>query len=439
MAFRRRFEIGLAWRTAALAAAIAAMVAAFSVPDLGAVRIVASVGALALLWELWRYIGHTNRELARFVEALRFGDHAQRFGGLSGAGFDVIGDSLDTALKAMRDRQVGLADEISFLAAALDDAPVALLAIDADGRVTLLGKAARRLFDHPVVTHVEDLAVYGAELAATLALPPGGRRLTRIVLDGMPQHVLVGTARLERLGRDTTVVSVLKVQTELGQLELTAQADLVRVLTHEIMNSLTPVTSLAQSSADLVHAARDGDPGALTDASAAADAVAARAGSILRFVASYRDFAASPDVRRRAFLARGWVDEVLQLARADPRIGAMAIEAVVEPDWTKIDGDPDLLAQVMLNLIRNAALAGAKRCEVGVHALRHGHSVLEVSDDGPGIPEKHREDVFLPFYTTRKDGSGVGLSFARQVALAHGGSIAADRSRLGGASVKMAF
>lgn len=439
MVYRRRFEFGLVWRAAALAVAIAAMVGAFAEPNLGAVRIVATVAALAFLAELWRYIGHTNRELARFVEALRFGDYSQRFGGLSGGGFDVIGESLDAAVKAMRDRQGGLAEEISFLSAALDDAPVALLAIDADGRITLLGKAARRLFDHPVVTHVDDLKAYGAELAATLALPAGGRRLSRIVLDGVPQHVLVGTARLERLGRNTTIASVLKVQSELGQLELAAQADLVRVLTHEIMNSLTPVTSLARSSADLVGAVRDGDMTALDDAKAAAETVAARAEGILRFVSSYRDFAASPDVRRRAFAARAWVDEVVQLARADPRAGTMAIDASVEPDWAGIDGDPDLLAQVTLNLIRNAALAGAMRCEVRVSALRDGQSALEVADDGPGIPEQRREDVFLPFYTTRKEGSGVGLSFARQVALAHGGSIVAQTSNLGGASIRLAF
>lgn len=439
MVYRRRFEFGLVWRAAALAVAIAAMVGAFAEPNLGAVRIVATVAALAFLAELWRYIGHTNRELARFVEALRFGDYSQRFGGQSGAGFDVIGESLDAAVKAMRDRQGGLAEEISFLSAALDDAPVALMALDADGRVTLLGKAARRLFDHPVVTHVDDLAAYGAELAATLALPAGGRRLSRIVLDGVPQHVLVGTARLERLGRNTTIASVLKVQSELGQLELAAQADLVRVLTHEIMNSLTPVTSLARSSADLVGAARDGDAAALNDAVAAAETVAARAEGILRFVSSYRDFAASPDVRRRRFAARAWVDEVARLAQADPRTGAMTIDARVDPDWAEIDGDPDLLAQVTLNLVRNAALAGAKRCEIRVHALRDGRSLLEAADDGPGIPEARREDVFLPFYTTRKDGSGVGLSLARQVVLAHGGSISAQRSDLGGASIKLAL
>jgi signal transduction histidine kinase len=319
----------------------------------------------------------------------------------------------------------------------VDDAPVALLAIDADGRVTALGKAARQLFDRPPVTRITDFAAYGPELAAVLALPPGGRRMSRIVLDGIPQHVLVGTARLERLGRGTTIVTIQPVQSEFGQLELAAQADLVRVLTHEIMNSLTPVTSLARSSAELVRAAADGDASALADAGTAAETVAARAEGILRFVASYRDFAASPEVKRRSFDAAHWADEIARLAAADPRAAGLALSLRVSPTGAAIDGDPDLLAQVVLNLIRNAALAGATQGELRIATLRGGRTAIEVADDGPGIPVDRREDVFLPFYTTRAEGSGVGLSLARQVALAHGGSIAAGEADLGGASIRL--
>ena len=406
---------------------------------LGATRFAAGALTLAALAWLWRYIDRTNREVARFLDAARFGDFSQRFETGGGSGFDEMGSSLDRALKAMRDRQADLAEEVRFLSAALDDAPVALLAIDSDGRVTPLGKAARRMFDRPVVANVADFAAYGAELAAAMALPPGARRLTRIVHDGVPQHVLVGAARLDRLGRGTTIVSVQPVQSELGQVALAAEADLVRVLTHEIMNSLTPVTSLARSSADLVVAAADGDPAALTDARTAAETVAARAEGILRFVATYRDFAASPDVRRQPFAAAPWAEGVVQLGTADPRAAGLALSSRIEPPGIRIDGDPDLLAQVALNLIRNAALAGARRAELRVVGLRGGRVSIELADDGPGVPPARRQDVFLPFYTTRAEGSGVGLSLARQVALAHGGSIVATDSDLGGASIRLAI
>lgn len=431
----RRFEFGLAWRALLLLAAFALFVAAVATPGLAAGRIVAGLVALAALMTLWAHIRRTNFEVARFVEALRFDDFSQRFTSGSGGGFDVLGDALDGAMKSLRDRRVGLAEEARFLSAAIDDAPVALLSIADDGTVAMLNKAARRLFDRASLTRVEDFAAYGAELAAAVGLPPGGRRVTRIVLDGVAQRVILATARVERLGTGLTIASILPVQAEFGRVEMTTQADLVRVLTHEIMNSLTPVTSLARSSAELVAAAAARDP-TLADARAAVETLAARADSILRFVDSYRDFAFSPDLRRRRFRAQEWANEIATLARSDPKASA-PVTVEITPPTASIDGDPDLLAQVVLNLIRNAALAGAQTIALRVTAGRGGRAAIAVADDGPGIPPDRREDVFMPFYTTRRDGSGVGLSFARQVVMAHGGSIVADDSDLGGAMIKL--
>lgn len=434
MGFRRRFEFGLAWRALLLLAAFGLFVAAMTTPGLAAGRIVAALIALAALAGLWFHIRRTNFEVARFVEALRFDDYSQRFASASGGGFDVLGEALDGTMRSLRERRVGLAEEARFLSAAIDDAPVALLSIADDGAVEALNKAARRLFDRTPLTRVEDFAHYGAELAAAMALPPGGRRVTRIMLDGVAQRVILATARVERLGSGLTIASILSVQAEFGRVEMTTQADLVRVLTHEIMNSLTPVTSLARSSAEMVATAAAADP-SLHDASQAVETLAARADGILRFVESYRDFAFAPELRRRRFAAQEWAREVRAIAAAD-KAPPEALVVAVTPPGTAIEGDPDLLAQVALNLIRNAALAGADRVELRIQAQRGGHASIEVADDGPGIPPDRRDDVFMPFYTTRQNGSGVGLSFAKQVVLAHGGSIAADVSDLGGASIR---
>lgn len=434
MGFRRRFEFGLAWRALLLLAAFGLFVAAMTTPGLAAGRIVAALIALAALAGLWFHIRRTNFEVARFVEALRFDDYSQRFASASGGGFDVLGEALDGTMRSLRERRVGLAEEARFLSAAIDDAPVALLSIADDGAVEALNKAARRLFDRTPLTRVEDFAHYGAELAAAMALPPGGRRVTRIMLDGVAQRVILATARVERLGSGLTIASILSVHAEFGRVEMTTQADLVRVLTHEIMNSLTPVTSLARSSAEMVATAAAADP-SLHDASQAVETLAARADGILRFVESYRDFAFAPELRRRRFAAQEWAREVRAIAAAD-KAPPEALVVAVTPPGTAIDGDPDLLAQVALNLIRNAALAGADRVELRIQAQRGGHASIEVADDGPGIPPDRRDDVFMPFYTTRQNGSGVGLSFAKQVVLAHGGSIAADVSDLGGASIR---
>jgi signal transduction histidine kinase len=243
-----------------------------------------------------------------------------------------------------------------------------------------------------------------------------------------------------RLDRPVTILSILPVQSELGAMEIAAQADLVRVLTHEIMNSLTPVTSLARSGADMV-AAAEKKGGSLEDARVATETVARRAEGILRFVESYREFAQTPDVHRRSFKAAPWGEEILRLATSSEAGDKVEARLEIEPKTLTVKADPELLAQALLNLLRNAVRAteGVAQPTVALAMTREptGNIRIEVRDNGPGIPLDRREDIFLPFYTTHKGGSGVGLSFARQVALAHGGSIAAFEAPEGGANIRM--
>jgi nitrogen fixation/metabolism regulation signal transduction histidine kinase len=440
MGFRRRFEFGLAWRTITLGAALWLLLLAIDTPGLRAARIVALIIALIALASLWSFIRRTNFIVSRFVESVRFEDYSQRFSDPSGGGFDVLGETLDQALKALQARHVAENAEARFLSAIVDDAPSALLTVDKDGRVEMINKAARQLFARQPLHRVEDLDALGPELVAAAQLPAGSRKITRINLDGVPQKAIFASAQVARLDKPVTVLSILPVQSELGALEVAAQVDLVRVLTHEIMNSLTPVTSLARSGADLVAAAgRDGTD--LEQARVATETVARRAEGILHFVQSYREFAQTPEVHRRSFEAKPWGEEILRLALVSAGERALDARLEVEPATLSIDADPELLAQAVLNLLRNAVRVTADVAEaivvLSIRRDRNGRFHIEVRDNGPGIDPERREDIFLPFYTTHKGGSGVGLSFARQVALAHGGSIAALDSPEGGATLQL--
>ena len=440
MGFRQKFEFGLAWRTLVLIAAIWLFAQALATPDLRAARLVAGLVAFAALASLWQFIRRTNFQVARFVESVRFEDYSQRFSDPSGAGFDVLGNTLDVALKSLQARHVQASGEARYLSAIVDDSPSALLSVDEDGRIQLLNKAARQLFARLQLTRREDLATLGPELSAAAELPPGTRKITRLIIDGIPHRAIFASAYVARLDGGVTILSILPVQSELGALEVAAQADLVRVLTHEIMNSLTPVTSLARTSAEMV-ALAEKEGADLGDVRIATETVARRAEGILRFVESYREFAQTPEVRRRSFAALPWAEELLRLAlaNADERFAGAALE--VKPDTMKLNADPELLAQALLNLLRNAfrVTAEVEKPTVVLSIARQagGRYRIEVRDNGPGIPADRREDVFLPFYTTHRGGSGVGLSFARQVALAHGGSISADEAPEGGAALIM--
>jgi len=440
MDFRRKFEFGLAWRTALLVACVWLFIQAVDTPGLRAGRIVAALVAFFALASLWNFIRRTNFQVSRFIESVRFEDFSQRFSDPSGGGFDVLGDTLDAALKALQERHMKESIEARYLSAILDDSPSALLTVDEAGRVELLNKAARQLFISQPLLAIDDFERLGPELAAAVRLSPGTRKITRLMLDGVPHKAIFASAQVARLDKPVTVLSILLVQSELGALEVAAQADLVRVLTHEIMNSLTPVTSLARSGAEMVAAAEEAGVD-LADARVATETVARRAEGILRFVESYREFAQAPDVHRRSFKAQPWAEEVLRLAVAG--VGDREIDARVEvqPKSLSLNADPELLAHALLNLLRNAIRATAEvespAVLLKVQRESSGRCRIDVEDNGPGIPEDRREDIFLPFYTTHKGGSGVGLSFARQVALAHGGSISALEAAGGGAKIRL--
>src|SRR4029450_2095481 len=205
--------------------------------------------------------------------------------------------------------------EALYLSAIVDDSPSALVSIDQAGKVEMLNKAARQLLGRHHIARAEDLRSLGPELVAASQLPPGTRKITRLMIDGVPHRAIFASAHVARLEGGVTVMSILPVQSELGALEIAAQADLVRVLTHEIMNSLTPVTSLARSAAEMVASAeaRGSD---LWQGRGATETVARRAEGISRFVESYREFAQAPDVHRHAFPAKPWAEEILRLATA---------------------------------------------------------------------------------------------------------------------------
>src|SRR5688572_22943555 len=388
---------------------------------------------------LWPYIQRTNMEVARFIDAVRFGDFSQGFSNRGqGSGFGDLSDVLDESIKKLRDERHRLIDANRFYEAVLDDAPTALLTVD-DGKVELANKAARRLLVRHKGVRVEDFREYGDAFAKALEGGAVNRpRLVPLLSDGVPQTMLVGAAVVHRLGGLVRVVAVQPIQGELNAIEIAAQSDLIRVLTHEIMNSMTPVTSLAHSAAELMRELdADGRP-EVGDARAAIETLARRADGVMHFGESYRQISRAPQVRPRQIDVPAWGEELEALFRAGDAAENVEFTLRVADDLAPLEADPDLMSQVLINLLRNAAEAArghAERPRVSLSFLRTrlGRTQIEVEDNGAGVPEALRQDIFLPFFTTKAKGTGVGLSLARQVVLAHRGSISVTDGRKGGA------
>lgn len=435
MGFDRRFTLGLFACILALILALAGTAAVFSAPGFAAARVVALALVGAVVWALWAHVTRTNLAIARFIEALHFGDTAVRFESVEGAGFARLGSALDAAMVRVRERQDVASGELRFLEALVDDMPVALLTIDEDGQVTAANKAARRLFRDAPGTHARDFASYGATFAKRLAEGGPSEELLMLAIGGRTQNALVRAGTLERLGRRTRAVTVQPIQGTIDAVEMATQTDLVRVLTHEILNSLTPVTSLAATAATLLE---DPDLTAdprVADARVAVTTLARRAEGLGHFIEAYRAVARPPDVKRQVFAARPWADELARLFAAEGQQATLSLSVV--PPSLALEADPDLLAQVVINLLHNAAQALDGKVANPRIALRleaTGEGVrIEVEDNGPGVPPSLRQDVFLPFFTTRAAGTGVGLNLARQIVVAHGGTIDVADGAEGGA------
>src|SRR5690606_23660053 len=160
-------------------------------------------------------------------------------------------------------------------------------------------------------------------------------------------------------GAATRVIAVQVIQQSLNAIEMAAQSDLIRVLTHEIMNSLTPVTSLARTAAELIAEADTGADPVIADARQAVETLSRRADGVMHFVGTYRETTRPPQIARRPVPAAPFAAELAQLFEADGKWDGVALGVEVVPETHVIDADPDLLAQVVINLLRNAAEAAA--------------------------------------------------------------------------------
>jgi len=445
MGFKGRFALGLVCRMVLLLAMLAAFAAAMATPNLGAARIIAAALVVGAAMMLWNYIQRTNHEVARFIEAIRFGDMSANFARPeAGSGFDALGNALDSGIRALREERSRMADESRFYQAIVDDLPVALLLVDPEERVEPVGKTARRMFGALEGIRVSDYVQFGVSFAQALrGLQPGSRQLVTMSLEsGQTQRALLRAAAVHRLGGSHRVITVQPIQEALNAVEIATQSDLVRVLTHEIMNSMTPVTSLARTAADLMGSIDHGADDTIADARAAVETLARRADGVMHFVESYRQISRTPLVNRQVFVATSFAGELKRLFQADWPAERIGFDASVEPESMMLDADPDLIAQVLINLLRNGAEAAEAhtpepKVALTLRAERGGGATILVDDNGPGIPEAKRSEVFLPFFTTKLKGTGVGLSLARQVVLAHDGTIGIEDSPLGGARFRI--
>ena len=326
------------------------------------------------------------------------------------------------------------ARELDRMTALLDAVSVALVALEASGRIRFANRAARRLAGRPV-RQLADMAALDAETAGRiLALPAGARRILALV-DG--RLALAWVVEFAIPGEPPQkLVSLQAVAGELDAVQLRAWQDMIRVLSHEIMNSLTPIASLSESAAALMREGEGAEPRVVR----AVDSIARRSAHLVDFVERYRQVAQLPDPSPRPVRAADLVADIEALIETDLAAAKIDYRREVEPPDLKLEADPDLLSQALLNLMRNAveAVETAESPAILLSCRAVGGAIhLSVSDNGAGFGEADLEEAFVTFFTTKPGGSGIGLTLARQIVLAHGGRLDAANAHNGGAVLRM--
>ena len=229
--------------------------------------------------------------------------------------------------------------------------------------------------------------------------------------------------------QEYSLVSLHNIQSELEEQEMEAWQKLIRVLTHEIMNSITPIASLAGTVNGMLNGAGQVEDETIDDVRQALQTIQRRSEGLLRFVDTYRNLTHLPTPEFQILPVAELFDRVAQLMRPQLEEQGTSLAVEVEPRSLELTADAGQIEQVLINLLRNAAQAldGQQGGRIGLRARMDGRGrpLIEVSDDGPGIVTEALDKIFIPFFTTRQDGSGIGLSLCRQIMRLHRGTIGA--------------
>jgi nitrogen fixation/metabolism regulation signal transduction histidine kinase len=340
-------------------------------------------------------------------------------------------------------------EQAHYLQTLVNHVPVALLSIDGHGAVKLLNMAARRLFESSL-SRSEQLARYGEPFAVSMeALLPGSTAILRMERSSGTLLLKGAATEIAARGSRWRLVSLQNIENEMSAQELEAWQTVIRVMAHEVMNSLTPVSSLAATAHGLVRdvleqlPADDSRAAALTDARDALEAVSRRSEGLLHFVRSHRRLTKPLAAQIEVAPVERLFARIQRLLASDLADRDIRMTTRVEPSTLELAMDAELLDQALINLVRNAleALRDTPAGQIALAGCREadGRIAIAVSDNGPGIPPDQREKVFVPFFTTKRQGSGIGLTLVRQIAAAHGASVDVSETPGGGATVRLRF
>lgn len=424
----KSFRFGVIWRVLALLATLIVGCFFLFKTTILLTTIFLFIAAGIQTWLLIKFTDHSNERLKRFFEAVRYQDFTRSIRMETEDKFlKDLNLEMNAVLDTFRSLRKEREEKELFLQAIVQQIPSGLVVFEKDGRVHLINTAFKRLFGIAGLPKMQDLPQDVFEVV--MKVSADDPLLIKYLLNDEWLHIAVSITEC-RIGEQVfRILSARNIAQELDRKELESWHMLSRVLAHEIMNSLTPIVSLASSSIDALEQV-DQSAAAREDAIRAIQTIERRGEGLMRFVNTYRSLTKIPKPKFSSVSIDSLFQDVSVLFRERLRGTPIEFEVINDVPNSSLMADPDLMQQVILNLLLNAADAveGIAHPKIILRGQVGSDSrlTIEVEDNGKGILQEILDDIFIPFFTTKRTGSGIGLSLTRQILTLHGATIRAN-------------
>ena len=380
------------------------------------------VAAAVLVTTLLCYLVQTKRikrKINYMLDALEDGESNFRFGRgrVLGAG---INRTLNR-LKALFDKETQeIREAEAWYAQMLDQVQTGILVFEEkNGRVVYSNRKARELLGVSSLNSMRQLAVIDRGLCeAFLAAAEEGESKASFYNESFKKNISISSSSAHIRGKNVKINAFNDISSAIEQTESESWHRLIRVLTHEIMNTVTPIASLSEALQQV-----EGE-----ELNNGLKTIAASSRNLIKFVESYRNLTRVAAPVKKAFYVRDLAASVLELTESQVRESGAAAVFEEKQDDILLYADESQISQILVNLIRNAVQAGAKHIRLTADLSADDSVVINVGNDGAAISPESQEQIFVPFFTTKAEGTGIGLSLSRQIMRMHGGNMRLLRS-----------
>lgn len=432
----KRFRIAVIIRVLLLAVSFLVMVYLL---ELDRYRISALIlGSLIILqlYLLIRFVERTNRKLYQFLQSIRHADFSSSFSdpGL-GKSFEELSNEFNQVIEAFRRYRSEKEENFNYLQTVVQHISIGIIVFQRDGKVDIFNNAIKKMMRLRNLRSIQELSAIQGDLPEILLkLQAGDSVLVKLFIQDELLQLSINATEFRMRGEEFVLISLQDISAELDEKEIESWQKMIRVLTHEITNSITPISSLASTIHDVLFetandkpALRKIDEEDAANMEGAVLTIQNRSQGLLNFVETYRNLTRIPKPNFRYFRVSELFDRSRQLLK--PKFDQLGINchSTVFPPDLMLTADPDLIDQVVINLLLNAidAVKDVENPRISVLATLNNNNrvTIDFSDNGSGIKPDILDKIFMPFFTSKKHGSGIGLSLTRQIMHLHKGSI----------------